>query len=91
MEAIRAYALQLFIGVSHLRKNKIIHADMKPDYILLSHDTKTIKICDFGTALTIDETTLTDFLVSRFYRAPEIILGYPYDYSIDMWSAACTL
>lgn len=30
-------------------------------------------------------------MVSRYYRAPEIIIGYPYDYGIDTWSIACTL
>jgi serine/threonine-protein kinase PRP4 len=34
---------------------------------------------------------LVEYLVSRFYRAPEIVLGYPYDCSIDVWSVACTL
>lgn len=34
---------------------------------------------------------ITPYLVSRFYRAPEIILGLPYDYAIDMWSIGCTL
>ena len=34
---------------------------------------------------------VTPYLVSRFYRAPEIILGIPYDYSVDMWSIGCTL
>lgn len=36
-------------------------------------------------------TTVTPYLVSRFYRAPEVILGVPYDYSVDMWSIGCTL
>jgi serine/threonine-protein kinase PRP4 len=34
---------------------------------------------------------ITPYLVSRFYRAPEIILGMPYDYGVDMWSIGCTL
>jgi serine/threonine-protein kinase PRP4 len=34
---------------------------------------------------------VTPYLVSRFYRAPEIILGMPYDYAVDMWSIGCTL
>ena len=34
---------------------------------------------------------ITPYLVSRFYRAPEIILGMPYDYAVDMWSIGCTL
>jgi serine/threonine-protein kinase PRP4 len=81
----------LFVALSHLRKNKIIHADIKPDNILISKDTKLLKLCDFGTAFTIDEATMIEYLVSRFYRSPEIIIGYPYDTSVDMWSAGCTL
>lgn len=34
---------------------------------------------------------VTPYLVSRFYRAPEIMLGMPYDYAVDMWSIGCTL
>jgi serine/threonine-protein kinase PRP4 len=64
---------------------------VKPDNILCCNNNKTVKICDFGTALTTDEANLVDYMQSRFYRAPEIILGCPYDASIDMWSAACTI
>ncbi len=74
-----------------MKKNKIIHSDLKPDNILVSKDTKTIKVCDLGTAFSVDECTLVEYLESRYYRAPEVIIGYPYDTSIDMWAAACTL
>lgn len=77
--------------MAHLRKNKIIHADIKPDNILISSDTKLLKLCDFGTAFTVDEVTVVEYLVSRYYRAPEIIIGYPYDTNIDVWATACTL
>ena len=50
-----------------------------------------MKICDVGTAYYEDEASLTQYLASRFYRAPEIILGYQYDYPLDVWSVACTL
>lgn len=50
-----------------------------------------VKICDFGTSYPIEETMIVQELVSPFYRAPEIIIGYPFDYSIDTWSIACTL
>lgn len=55
-----------------------------------------LKICDLGTAIDrLDAATahneITPYLVSRFYRAPEIMLGMPYDYAIDMWSIGCTL
>ncbi|CAD8094624.1 unnamed protein product [Paramecium primaurelia] len=89
--AIRSYAMQLFVALAHLRKHKIIHADIKPDNILISADTKLLKLCDFGTAFTVDEVTVVEYLVSRYYRAPEIIIGYPYDTNIDVWATACTL
>jgi serine/threonine-protein kinase PRP4 len=41
--------------------------------------------------LTFDEANLVDYMQSRYYRAPEIVLGCPYDAAIDMWSAACTI
>jgi serine/threonine-protein kinase PRP4 len=50
-----------------------------------------LKICDLGSACDISESAITPYLVSRFYRAPEIILGLPYDYAIDTWSIGCTL
>lgn len=56
-----------------MKKEKIIHADLKPDNILLSKDTKTVKICDFGTAFYVEEAQLTEYMESRFYRAPEVI------------------
>lgn len=91
LDSIRSYAMQLFVALSHLKKHKIIHADIKPDNILISKDTKSLKLCDFGTAFNVDEATVVEYLVSRFYRAPEIIIGYPYDTSIDIWATGCTL
>lgn len=41
--------------------------------------------------MQVEENSLVEYLVSRYYRAPEIILGYPYGTAIDMWSAACTI
>lgn len=50
-----------------------------------------LKICDLGSASDASENDITQYLVSRFYRAPEIILGIPYDFAIDVWSVGCTL
>lgn len=76
-----------------LFKIRILHCfvlDIKPDNILVSESKLVLKLCDFGSASYINDNDITPYLVSRFYRAPEIILGIPYDYGIDMWSAACT-
>ncbi|CAI4211923.1 unnamed protein product [Parascedosporium putredinis] len=96
LNATRAYAHQIFIGLAHLRKCGIIHADLKPDNILVNESRNLLKICDLGTAIDkLDAATshneITPYLVSRFYRAPEIMLGMPYEYAIDMWSIGCTL
>ena len=91
LDLVRKQATQLFLALSHLRKHKIIHADIKPDNILVSIDGITLKLCDFGTAFPVEETSLVEYLVSRYYRAPEVIVGYPYETQIDMWSAGCTL
>ncbi|KIY03432.1 uncharacterized protein Z520_00123 [Fonsecaea multimorphosa CBS 102226] len=91
IKAIRAYAQQLFLGLSLLKKCQYIHADLKPDNILVNEARSTLKICDLGSASPITENATAPYLVSRFYRAPEVILGIPYDYGIDMWSVGCTL
>ncbi|KAG8708131.1 U4/U6 small nuclear ribonucleoprotein prp4 [Ceratobasidium sp. 395] len=91
IRAVRAYAHQLFLGLSLLKKTNVMHADIKPDNILVSENKTVIKICDLGSASDVSENDITPYLVSRFYRAPEIILGLPYDAAIDIWSIGCTL
>lgn len=69
----------------------MIHCDLKPENILLKDPTKSgIKIIDFGSSCFQDERVYT-YIQSRFYRAPEIILGIPYTPAIDMWSFGCIM
>ena len=91
LKAVREYARQMFLGLSLLRKCSVLHADLKPDNVLVNEARSTLKICDLGSASDASENEITQYLVSRFYRAPEIILGLPYDFAIDMWSVGCTL
>ncbi|KAF5318036.1 hypothetical protein D9619_012101 [Psilocybe cf. subviscida] len=91
IRAVRAYAKQLFLALSLLRKTNIMHADIKPDNILVNEQKTVLKLCDLGSASDASENDITPYLVSRFYRAPEIILGVPYDPSLDIWSIGCTL
>lgn len=65
-------------------------------FLQVNESRNLLKICDLGTAIDkLDAATshneITPYLVSRFYRAPEIMLGMPYEYAIDMWSIGCTL
>ncbi|TIB70163.1 hypothetical protein E3P77_00081 [Wallemia ichthyophaga] len=91
IKALRAYAHQILLALSLLKKANVMHADMKPDNILVSENKALLKVCDLGSAADVSEGDITPYLVSRFYRAPEIILGLPYDTAIDMWSVGCTL
>ncbi|XP_008775093.1 serine/threonine-protein kinase prpf4B-like [Phoenix dactylifera] len=91
LTAVRAYAKQLFIALKHLRNCGVLHCDIKPDNMLVNEAKNVLKLCDFGNAMFAGKNEITPYLVSRFYRAPEIILGLPYDHPMDMWSVGCCL
>ena len=74
-----------------MKRLNIIHCDLKPENILLKNKNKSaIKVIDFGTGCFAHSTYYT-YIQSRYYRAPEIILGIPYTCAIDMWSFGCIL
>ena len=104
---IRKVATQILVSLKFLNKQNIIHCDLKPENILLCNnkdnaDSRTlhdfsptklkslVKMIDFGSSCFTDERVYT-YIQSRFYRAPEIILGLPYNGMIDMWSFGCIL
>ncbi|OSS54251.1 hypothetical protein B5807_00396 [Epicoccum nigrum] len=92
LPAVRTYAKQMLLGLQHLQNCQVIHLDLKPDNVLVSADKKTVKLADFGTAVDKrDNIERTEYLVSRFYRAPEIILGMEIGYAVDMWAVGCTV
>uniref|UniRef100_A0AC35FIB1 Serine/threonine-protein kinase PRP4 homolog n=1 Tax=Panagrolaimus sp. PS1159 TaxID=55785 RepID=A0AC35FIB1_9BILA len=91
LKAVRRYAQQLLSALRLLKKCLILHADIKPDNILVGDDKLNLKLCDFGSSCHVSDAELAPYLVSRFYRAPEIMMGLPYDYGIDLWSVAVTL
>ncbi len=91
LRAVRTYASQMFLALLLLRKCDVMHADIKPDNILVNESKSVLKVCDLGSASDVSENDITPYLVSRFYRAPEVILGLPYDCNLDTWSIACTL
>lgn len=72
LKAVRSYAQQLLLALRLLKKLEFVHADIKPDNILVNESKLTLKLCDFGSAGRVNEQELAPYLVSRFYRSPEI-------------------
>ncbi|CAD5213625.1 unnamed protein product [Bursaphelenchus okinawaensis] len=69
----------------------IIHCDLKPENVLLCNPKRsTIKIIDFGSSCQYDNR-IYQYIQSRFYRSPEVLLGISYGRQIDMWSLGCIL
>lgn len=91
LQTVQSYAKNIFLALRALWRVKVIHSDLKPDNLLISLDKSSVKLSDFGSAMTHTDRIRTEYLQPRFYRAPEVILGQPYSMQIDMWSAGATL
>ncbi|CAL1266339.1 unnamed protein product [Larinioides sclopetarius] len=82
---------QMLCGIKHLHSAGIIHRDLKPSNIVVKSDC-TLKILDFGLARTAGTTfMMTPYVVTRYYRAPEVILGMGYKDNVDIWSVGCIM
>lgn len=93
MTGVKTYGQQLFTALHYLKIKGFVHADLKLDNILVSEKLGSVKLCDFGSAFHVDDpdNDPTPYLVSRYYRAPEIILGLRYDPAVDTWALATCL
>ncbi|XP_044509824.1 probable serine/threonine-protein kinase dyrk1 isoform X2 [Mangifera indica] len=82
---------QCLEALEYLHNLGILHCDLKPENILLkSYKRCEIKIIDLGSSCFVTDN-LCLYVQSRSYRAPEVILGLPYDQKIDLWSLGCIL
>jgi len=91
LRAVQAYGAQLLVALKHLRNCGVLHADIKPDNVLVTARANVLKLADFGSAMFDGGNAITPYLASRFYRAPEVILGLPYSHPLDMWALGCVL
>jgi len=88
---VKLYTYQLIRGLGFIHGRGIVHCDIKPQNLLLDGRSQTLKLCDFGTAkrMVFGEQN-RPYVCSRYYRAPELILGSTsYTTSVDLWSAGC--
>lgn len=86
---VSLWARQVFVALEYIHSKNIIHCDLKPENIMFSDPSMMeVKVIDFGSACYVGETTYS-YIQSRFYRAPEVLLGARYGTAVDVWSAGC--
>lgn len=88
---------QLLKALKFMHSAELLHRDIKPSNLLLNSDCH-LRVCDFGLCRSINEPgvgpnpVLTDYVATRWYRAPEILLGSThYTKGVDIWSVGCIL
>uniref|UniRef100_A0A915PI84 non-specific serine/threonine protein kinase n=1 Tax=Setaria digitata TaxID=48799 RepID=A0A915PI84_9BILA len=94
LSSIRPIVQQVLTALLKLKHLGLIHADLKPENIMLvdpSNQPFRVKVIDFGSASHRSKAVTNTYLQSRYYRAPEIILGLPFREAIDMWSLGCVI
>jgi dual specificity tyrosine-phosphorylation-regulated kinase 2/3/4 len=88
---VKAFTSQIVAALMTLSTYHVVHCDLKPENILLVEGlSPTIKLIDFGSSC-YETHTLYTYIQSRYYRAPEVILGLKYGCGIDMWSLGCVV
>ena len=91
---IKKLIYQLCKAIKYLHDQNVIHRDIKPENLLINNDM-LLKLCDFGFARKISMTsneTLTDYVATRWYRSPELLItnGY-YGPEVDYWAIGCIM
>ena len=91
---IQWFTYQLMRGLKAIHSAGAIHRDLKPSNLLVNKNCD-IKICDFGlarAAVSGDDAQLTEYVVTRWYRAPELIAQTAhYGAAVDLWASGCIL
>ncbi|NXU98466.1 CDKL2 protein, partial [Cettia cetti] len=87
-DRVRKYLFQIMRGIAFCHSHNIIHRDVKPENILVS-ESGVVKLCDFGFArpLAASGEVYTDYVATRWYRAPELLVGdSKYGRPVDVWA-----
>ncbi|GMS86885.1 hypothetical protein PENTCL1PPCAC_9060, partial [Pristionchus entomophagus] len=91
MYMVTEFVYQLLCAVNHLHREGIIHRDLKPCNIAVN-ENYVLKVLDFGLARLFNPSVaekMTSYVVTRYYRAPEIDLKLKYTEKVDVWSIGC--
>uniref|UniRef100_A0A674DPQ5 mitogen-activated protein kinase n=1 Tax=Salmo trutta TaxID=8032 RepID=A0A674DPQ5_SALTR len=89
-DRVQFLVYQMLKGLKYIHSAGIIHRDLKPGNLSVNEDCE-LKILDFGLARQTD-TEMTGYVVTRWYRAPEVILNWMhYTQTVDIWSVGCIM
>jgi len=90
--AVRTIVFQILQALAYMHRNGFFHRDLKPENILCS-SPELVKIADFGLAREIRSSPpYTDYVSTRWYRAPEVLLrSTTYSSPIDVWAVGCIM
>lgn len=88
---VRYYIYQILIGLDYCHSKGIMHRDIKPHNIMIDHQTKQVRIIDWGLAeFYHPKVSYNARVASRYYKGPELLVDLlEYDYSLDLWSLGC--
>ncbi|CRL00777.1 CLUMA_CG014031, isoform A [Clunio marinus] len=87
---VQMILLQILAGLAFMHRHGFFHRDLKPEN-LLCNGPELVKIADFGLAREIrSRPPYTDYVSTRWYRAPEVLLhSTKYSSAIDLWAVGC--
>lgn len=96
LQETRKYLHQLVHAIDWCHQHSVIHRDIKPENLLVDEGRGLLKLCDFGFSrmLPVDgrPAELTDYVATRWYRSPELLLGLThYGYEVDIWAIGCIM
>ncbi|KAJ0410232.1 hypothetical protein P43SY_002564 [Pythium insidiosum] len=89
---VQYFLYQMLLAIHYVHSAQVLHRDLKPSNILVNSDCD-LKLCDFGLARGVQglDSGLTEYVVTRWYRAPELLLSSKYDKQMDVWAIGCIL
>lgn len=93
-ETVRVLTWQLVRAIEYCHRHDVVHRDIKPENLLVNPSDNGVRLCDFGFARQLPTDLaaqpLTDYVATRWYRAPELLLGSTsYGKDVDVWAVGC--